>query len=91
MREGFRVIIGPMSRTPRQFAVFGFASTHDALDAEALLLDLGIEAVPIPAPKTLGGLCGIALRVEIADEERARAYLGDAGIGVDAAGHMSDV
>ena len=65
-----------MSRTPRRFAVLGFASTHDALDAEALLLDLGIDVVPIPAPKTLGTLCGIALRLEIADETRALALSG---------------
>ena len=64
--------LGPhMSRTPRRFKVLGFASTHDALDAEALLLDLGIDVVPIPAPKTLGTLCGIALRLEVADETRA--------------------
>ena len=62
-----------MSRMPRLFKVLGFASTHDALDAEALLLDLGIDAVPIPAPKALGTLCGIALRIEPADE-KARAW-----------------
>ncbi len=80
-----------MSRTPRRFGVLGFASTHDALDAEALLLDLGIDAVPIPAPKALGTLCGIALRLELADEKRALGYLADAGIGVAARGEVEDV
>jgi len=73
------------------FKVVGFASTHDALDAEALLLDLGIDAVPIPAPKALGTLCGIALRLEPADEKRALSYLSDAGIGVAAHGEVEDV
>jgi hypothetical protein len=80
-----------MSRTPRRFKVLGFASTHDALDAEALLLDMGIEVVPIPAPKTLGTLCGIALRLEIADETRALTYLEGAGIAVGARGEVEDV
>jgi hypothetical protein len=80
-----------MSRTPRPFKVLGFASTHDALDAEALLLDLGIDAVPIPAPKILGTLCGIALRLEPADEKRALGYLVGAGIAVAARGEVEDV
>jgi len=80
-----------MSRTPRTFVVLGFASTHDALDAEALLMDLGIDVVPIPAPKTLGTLCGIALRLEVPDETRALSYLSGAGIAVDARGEVEDV
>jgi hypothetical protein len=80
-----------MARTPRQFAVLGFASTHAALDAEALLLDLGIDVVPIPAPKSLGSLCGIALRLEIADRDRAMRYLDGAAIAVETSGEVSDV
>lgn len=60
--------------------VFGFASTHEALDAEALLDDMGIEVVPIPAPKSIGTLCGIALRVPPSDFERAQSYLDAVGI-----------
>jgi hypothetical protein len=78
-------------RIPRLFTILGFASTHDALDAEALLLDLGIDAVPIPAPKALGTLCGIALRLEPADEKRALGYLADADISVAARGEVEDV
>ena len=71
-----------MTRAPRQFAVLGFESTHDALDAETLLGDLGIDVVPIPAPKSIGARCGIALRMEVADEDRAKGYLHAAGIEV---------
>jgi ribosomal protein L7Ae-like RNA K-turn-binding protein len=67
-----------MSRVPRPFLVLGFGSTHAALDAEALLTDLGIDVVPVPAPKELGALCGIVLRLEMADESRALRYLADA-------------
>ena len=80
-----------MSRVPRTFAVLGFESTHDALDAETLLGDLGIDVVPIPAPKTIGAHCGIALRIEIDDEPRADAYLEAAGIVVSARARMDDV
>jgi len=80
-----------MARSPRSFKVLGFTSTHDALDAEALLLDLGIDVVPIPAPKALGTLCGIALRLEPADEPRALGYLSDADIAVIAVGEVEDV
>jgi type III secretory pathway lipoprotein EscJ len=62
------------------FAVLGFGTTHAALDAEALLLDTGIDVVPIPAPKELGALCGIALRLELDDEARAMRYLESAGM-----------
>ena len=69
-----------MSRPPRPFIVFGFASTHEALDAEALLDDMGIDVVPIPAPKSIGALCGIALRLPPDQAERARRYMDAVGI-----------
>jgi len=80
-----------VTREPRLFAVLGFESTHDALDAETLLSDLGIDVVPIPAPKTIGSHCGIALRIELADEERSVAYLDTAGITVAARVQIEDV
>lgn len=82
-----------MSETPgkRTFAVFGFASTHSALDAEALLDDMGIEVVPIPAPPSLSADCGIALRVEMPDSERAATYLERAGIAIAMRGQIEDV
>jgi hypothetical protein len=80
-----------VTHEPRMFAVLGFESTHDALDAETLLGDLGIDVVPIPVPKTLGARCGIALRIELADEERSAAYLDAAGIAVAARARIEDV
>jgi hypothetical protein len=80
-----------VTREPRQFAVLGFDSTHDALDAEKLLGDLGIEVVPIPVPKTLGARCGIALRLELADEDRAIGYLEAAGISAGARVRIEDI
>ena len=71
--------------------VLGFGSTHDALDAEALLGDLGIEVTPIPAPKSIGALCGIALRLDPADESRATSYLEAAGIVVSGRSDIMDL
>ena len=73
-----------MSAEPRTFAVFSFASTHEALDAETLLGDLGIDVVPIPAPPAVSPQCGIALRVAFDDEASASEYLLRAGIIVSA-------
>lgn len=80
-----------MTREPRLFAVLTFESTHDALDAEKLLLDLGMDVVPIPAPKIAGAHCGIALRIELEDEDRSVAYLDAAGITVVARAEIEDV
>lgn len=80
-----------MSPEQRAFAVLGFQSTHDALDAETLLGDLGIEVVPIPAPQVIGAHCGIALRLEVSDEAQAVTYLGAAGIDIVARVVIEDV
>lgn len=77
-------------RGKRPFTVFGFGSTHDALDAERLLDDLGLEVVPIPTPKSIGALCGISLRVPHEETDRASTYLERAEIHVTAQVCISD-
>lgn len=79
-----------MTRERQPFVVLGFPTTHDALDAESLLGDLGIEVVPIPAPKSIGAMCGIALRLAPADEGRATTYLESAGITISARAEIED-
>lgn len=69
-----------MTRERRPFLVFGFASTHDALEAEAVLGDMGVEVTPIPAPTELSSGCGIALRFPPEQEERVSRYLEAVGI-----------
>ncbi len=64
-----------MTREARDFVVLGFGSTHDALAAEAVLKDLGVPVVPVPAPKEIGALCGIALRLKPGDVRRAKELL----------------
>jgi ribosomal protein L7Ae-like RNA K-turn-binding protein len=68
------------AREKRAFTVLGFGSTHDAMAAEALLKDLGVPVVAVPAPKEIGALCGIALRLEQEDDVRAKKLLARAQI-----------
>jgi hypothetical protein len=80
-----------MARDAHLFAVLGFRSTHAALEAEALLADVGIDVTPIPTPAELGTRCGVALRLAVEDEERAFMYLGDAGVAPASRARVVDV
>lgn len=62
------------------FVVLGFRTTHEALAAERALLAAGVAAVPVPAPKSFGALCGIAMRIPPDHEPSAKAALAEAGI-----------
>lgn len=79
-----------MSRERCNYVVFGFESTHDALSAEALLEDMGIDIVTIPAPAAIGTRCGIALRVPPDQSDRGARYLENAGIRVAAKLQIED-
>ncbi len=63
-----------------RFAVYGFATTHDALTAEAALGRARVSVATIPAPRDLGSLCGLAMRVRGSDACDAEAAMSDAGI-----------
>lgn len=69
-----------MTSSSAQFAVFGFAGTHDALRAESVLLEATVDVALIPTPKALGSLCGFALRVPMAQRQTALAKLLEAEI-----------
>ncbi|MBN2404917.1 MAG: DUF3343 domain-containing protein [Coriobacteriia bacterium] len=64
----------------RPYVVFGFASTHDALSGEAALVAAGLQLTVMPTPKTLGALCGIALRLAEEDVSLAEETLTRAGV-----------
>lgn len=79
------------TRERRVFEVLGFSSTHEVLDAEALLEDMGVDVVPIPAPAALSAMCGIALRIPPEELERAERYLERAGLKVVNRTQIEDV
>lgn len=79
-----------MTRAKQTYRVFGFASTHEALDAEALLGKKGIEVVPIPAPAAVSANCGIALRVLECDGEQAERFLLEASLSPQADTEIED-
>ena len=68
-----------MSYTER-FAVYGFVTTHDALTAEAAIERAEVAATTIPAPRELGSLCGLALRVLEIDAPDAEGAMAASGI-----------
>jgi hypothetical protein len=69
-----------MTTPLRPFVVYGFASVHDTLAAEAALKAAGVTAVAIPSPRELGELCGIAMRVDPADAAAAEQVLASSGL-----------
>lgn len=74
----------------RPFLVLAFNTTHDALDAEALLEDMGIDVTPIPAPPEISASCGIALRLDPTDVDQALVYLDRVGIEVASSVRIED-
>jgi len=80
------------SRRPRRYVFFGFATTHDSLAGEEALKGAGIPVTPVPTPSFLTGtLCGIALRTEPSDSDRARAVFERRGIEVQAEAEIADI
>ncbi|MDI6692339.1 MAG: DUF3343 domain-containing protein [Anaerosomatales bacterium] len=73
-----------------RYAVYGFETTHDALSAERALAQAGVPFTTIPTPKSLGELCGIALRVPIAVAPDAEGALEAAGLAWKARAEIDD-
>jgi hypothetical protein len=65
----------PVEAGPDEF-IFSFHSTSEAIMGEKRLLDAGLRVTVMPAPPQIGPGCGICLRVQGADLEKARAILG---------------
>lgn len=55
--------------------IITFRRTLDAIMGERKLLDAGIPVQVMPMPGALGPACGMALRLDAADIEKARALL----------------
>ncbi|MCG0278199.1 MAG: DUF3343 domain-containing protein [Thermanaeromonas sp.] len=59
----------------QEFTLFTFPSTHQALKAEKVLQAAGLEGRLLPMPREISSLCGLALQVDRAEEDRALALL----------------
>jgi hypothetical protein len=75
----------------RDFVAFGFASVYDTLFGEKALKAAAVPATTIPAPRELGELCGIALRVLPEDAEAADEALALAGARVRVRAAIKDL
>lgn len=78
-------------RETREYAVLGFGSTHDALTAESALKAARFDILVIPAPRALGSLCGIAIRLEPEVVDAAERLLEDARLAPTARATIRDV
>ena len=63
-----------------QYAVILMQSTSHALRGEKILKHAGIASKLIPVPRALSSECGICLRIQRDDQERARKALDAANL-----------
>jgi len=59
-----------------QYAVILLQSTSHALRGEKILKHAGIATKLIPVPRSLSSECGVCLRIQRKDSERARQAFG---------------
>jgi hypothetical protein len=62
--------------------IFIFHSTHDAIMGERTLFSAGVDVKAMPVPSSLGPACGIALRVNPEEAEKAGTLLGQTVKGI---------
>ena len=66
-------------------AVLTFPNTHNAMSAEQALMGNAVNVRVMSRPSALGEGCGICLRVNEDEQEKARSLLAASGIGIEAA------
>ena len=70
-------------RRKRPFAVIAFASTEQALAAEAMFTKTGLPGRMIPIPSQVSAGCGLAWKVETSEEQALLDVLRETGIGFE--------
>jgi len=63
-----------------EYGVALFKSTHQAIRAEKLAVEAGLEVKLIPTPRHLSSDCGMALRFRWGDRERLAKLLEEWGL-----------
>jgi hypothetical protein len=59
---------------------FLFYTTSAAFRAEKVLKDAGLAVKLVPTPRQFSSDCGVALRLDWSEGERARALLAEVGV-----------
>jgi hypothetical protein len=62
--------------------IFIFHGARDAIMGERALLAAGVDVKVMPVPACLGSACGIALRLNPGETERAKTLLGPSVKGI---------
>jgi len=63
--------------------LISFFASHHAIRAETVLKRDGLEARLVPGPRDLSPNCGVALRFDYAQRDRACATLAAKGVRID--------
>lgn len=64
-----------MSRAPDPAMILIFRGTHQVMSAEKRLKGGGVAMRLIPVPRRLTSDCGLAIRIPLAERDRAREVL----------------
>ena len=64
-----------MSRIPAPGMILIFRGTHQVMSAEKRLKGGGVAMRLIPVPRALTSDCGLAIRIPLAERDRARELL----------------
>ncbi len=75
----------------RDFIVYAFDTTRDAMAAHRTLQDAGVEAKTIPRPVAFGADCGVAVRVPAGAAAAAEDRLTLEGLPWAAKGSIRDL
>lgn len=64
--------------------VFTFTDTHNAMSGEKALIAASLPVRVMPRPSSLGQGCGICLRVDMEERDRAEAVFLESGVRTEA-------
>lgn len=70
----------PATHPEAEFVVFIFGTTTDALTAETLLKQAGLDVVAIPAPSSSTAKCGLAMRLPASQRLPAEEAMAAEGV-----------
>ncbi len=72
-----------------RYGVILFFTTSSAMKAEKVLIGQGLKIKLIPVPREFSSDCGIALRFNGDDREKATSLLVSAGVEIDSVHELS--
>lgn len=63
-----------------EFYIISFNSTHQAIKAEKILEDEGLDIVAMPTPRGITASCGLSIKFDFNDLDRVVSLMDDSNI-----------